>query len=220
VAPNRTVYSNAGQALPALKSRQTEVGIKGASDAFEWGVAWFEIVQPQFSDFGACDPSIDGSCTQEVDGIARHRGVELTGAWHGGAWTLRAGAQWLRARREESQTPNVNGMEPTNVPSRTLRVQADHDLAAIPGLNLQAKASYESRRMVLPDNSATIPGYARVDTAVRYTTRISNAQWTWRAGIDNLFDKRAWRESPFEFGHVYLYPLAPRTLRVSLQVEL
>ena len=38
--------------------------------------------------------------------------------------------------------------------------------------------------------------------------------------IDNLFDQRAWRESPYQFGHAYLFPLQPRTLRVSLQVDL
>ena len=40
----------------------------------------------------------------------------------------------------------------------------------------------------------------------------------WRVGIDNLFDRRAWRESPYQYGHVYLYPLAARTARVSVQV--
>ena len=79
---------------------------------------------------------------------------------------------------------------------------------------------HESARMVLPDNSASIPGWTRVDTALRYETRLAGVQTTWRAGIDNLFDKRAWRESPYQFSHVYLYPLAPRTLRVSMQVDL
>jgi iron complex outermembrane recepter protein len=208
VVPNRSIYVNPGQALPAIESRQTEAGIKGANDAFEWGLAWFEIVQPQFADSGACD--VDASCSRASDGIARHRG----------AWTLRGGAQWLHARREASQTAAINGMQPTNVPSRTLKVQTGYDVSAVPGLNLQAKASYESRRMVLPDNSASIPGYTRVDMAARYAMKLANAQWIWRAGIDNVFDKRAWRESPFEFSHVYLYPLAPRTLRLSLQVDL
>ena len=51
-------------------------------------------------------------------------------------------------------------------------------------------------------------------------TRIAGITWTWRLGVDNLFDKRAWRESPFEFSHVYLFPLAPRTWRVSVQADL
>ena len=74
--------------------------------------------------------------------------------------------------------------------------------------------------MTLPDNSASIPAYALVDTALRYVTTFGRVHTTWRAGIDNLFDRRAWRESPYEFGHVYLYPLAPRTARASVQVDL
>ena len=38
--------------------------------------------------------------------------------------------------------------------------------------------------------------------------------------LDNVLDRRAWRESPYEFSHAYLFPLAPRTLRVSMQVDL
>jgi iron complex outermembrane receptor protein len=74
--------------------------------------------------------------------------------------------------------------------------------------------------MVLPDNSASIPAYTVVDAALRYETKIANARWAWRAGIDNLFDKRAWRESPYQFSHAYLYPLAPRTFRLSVQVDI
>jgi len=61
---------------------------------------------------------------------------------------------------------------------------------------------------------------AVLDTGLRYEAKQAGVHWVWRAGIDNLFDRRAWRESPYEFSHVYLYPLAPRTLRVSVQVEI
>ena len=218
VAPNRDRYTNAGEALPVLKSRQTEIGLKGSSERFEWNVAAFDIVQPQFVDAGACAGA--GSCTRAVDGTAHHRGVEVSGALREGAWTVRAGTQWLHARREGSQTAAINGLEPTNVPALTLKLDASYDVPAVPGLALQARAAYEGPRMVLPDNSARIPGSTRVDTGLRYETRVAGAMLTWRAGIDNLFDKQAWRESPYQFGHVYLFPLAPRTARVSVQVDL
>ncbi|MDE2298622.1 MAG: TonB-dependent siderophore receptor [Burkholderiales bacterium] len=217
--PNRPQYTDAGQALTAL-SRQAEVGVKGSNDAFAWSLAAFDIQRPQPADVGTCDPTVAKSCTTQLDGSAHHRGVEATGTWHQGAWTLRGGSQWLRARREGSQTAAINGLQPTNVPALTLKAQAAYDVASMPGLNLQANVMHETRRMVLPDNSASIPGYTRVDAALRYDTRLANARAIWRVGIDNLFDKRAWRESPYEFSHVYLYPLAPRTLRVSLQVDL
>ncbi|HWH82613.1 MAG TPA: TonB-dependent siderophore receptor, partial [Burkholderiaceae bacterium] len=217
VVSNLPRYTNPGVTF-TTKSRQAEVGLKGASDAFDWNLALFDIQRPRTQDFGSCDA--DATCTTRLDGTAHHRGAEVNAAWRAGPWTLRGGAQWLRARIESSQDASVEGRQPTNVPARTLKLQGDYDVAALPGLNLQAGVAYESRRMVLPDNSASIPGYARADAGLRYATRVAGTSTTWRAGIDNLFDKRAWRESPYEFSHVYLYPLAPRTLRLSVQVDL
>ncbi len=211
VTPNRPRYNNPGVALPTLKSRQIEMGLKGSSARFEWSLALFDIERPNFADVGSCD--VINSCTRQVVGDARHRGAEATGAFHEGGLTLRAGAQWLRARLD-------NGLEPTNVPARTLRLQAAYSVPQLPGLALQANATHESQRMVLPDNSLSIPGCTRVDAAVRYENKWASQLWTWRAGVDNLFDKRAWRESPYQFGHAYLYPLAPRTLRFSVQVDI
>ena len=217
VAPNRARYTNRGEALPALKSRQVEVGLKGSNERFEWNLALFDVKRPLFVDLGACD--VDNSCTRQVDGQARHRGVEASGAFREGAWTLQAGTQWLRARVEGSATPSNNGLQPTNVPASTFKLQVSYAVPAVAGLVLQAKVARESRRMVLPDNSASIPGYTRTDLAARYETKGAGMQWTWRAGIDNLFDQRAWREAPYQFGHAYLFPLAPRTLRLSVQVD-
>ena len=217
VVTNRARYTNAG-AVFTTESRQAEIGLKGASDAFEWNLAAFDIQRPRTQDFGSCDA--DATCTTRLDGTAHHRGVEANAAWRQGPWTLRGGAQWLRARVEGSADPTIDGQQPTNVPERTLKLQAGHDVAAVPGLNLQAGLTHETARMVLPDNSATIPGWTRVDAALRYETKLAGARTTWRAGIDNLFDKRAWRESPYQFSHAYLYPLAPRTVRLSVQVDL
>jgi iron complex outermembrane receptor protein len=216
VAPNRDRYTNANEVFTST-SRQAEVGVKGASEAFEWALTAFDIQQPVVADFGSCD--VANSCTTLLDGTKHHRGVEATGAWHRGAWTLRGGSQWLHARREGSADPSINGKQPFNVPALTLKLQAAYDVAAIPGLNLQSTLQHEGKRMVLPDNSASIPAFTTVNAALRYDTKLAGVQWIWRAGIDNLFNKRAWRESPYEFSHVYLYPLAPRTLRLSVQVD-
>ena len=223
VVTNRPRYTNAGDVF-TTNSRQAEIGLKGASDALAWNLAVFDIQRPRTQDFvssrnfTACgDP---GSCTTRLDGSAHHRGIEANATWHQGAWALRGGAQWLRARVEGSADASIDGKLPTNVPERTLKLQTGYDVAAVRGLNLQAGLVRESARMVLPDNSATIPGWTRIDAALRYETKLAGVSATWRAGVDNLLDKRAWRESPYEFGHVYLYPLASRTLRLSLQLGL
>ncbi len=218
VAPNRAVYANAGQPLPALKSRQTEIGLKGASTDLEWNIAAFDIDRPVASDIGDCD--LPGTCDHVRDGTERHRGAEASIAARLGAWSINAGTQWLHARREGSVVGADNGRRPTNVPERTLKLGAAYDVAQVRGLTLLANASHESRRSVLPDESIGIPSVTRVDAGLRYATSIGSTQVSWRFGIDNLFDRRAWRESPFQYSHAYLYPLAPRTARASVQIDL
>jgi iron complex outermembrane receptor protein len=219
VVPNLPLYTNRGQPLAALKSRQVEVGLKGASDKLSWSVAAFDIAQP-LSDDSCVVVAGEQSCTRMRGGRQRHRGVEASAQVQSGAWTLDGGAQWLRARREGSPDSALNGLRPPNVPAFTLKLQAGYQVAGIDGLQLRGGTVYESSRVVLPDNSASIPGYARFDAGLRYDRRIGGNAWTLRAGIDNVFDRRAWKESPYEFSHAYLYPLAGRTVRVSLQVDL
>ena len=218
VVPNLPLYTNRGEALPALKSRQFEAGMKGVGERFEWNVAGFDIVRPSFIDVGSCDAN--DTCTRSLDGGVRHRGIEVTASGRLDAWTIQGGSQWLRARREDSGQPGLNGLAPTNVPSATIKGQVEYAVANVPGLNLRANVVRESRRQVLPDNSATIPGYTRFDGAVRYEIKEASSTWTWRVGVDNLTDARAWKESPYQFSHVYLFPLAPRTWRLSVQADL
>ncbi|HEX6706021.1 MAG TPA: TonB-dependent siderophore receptor [Albitalea sp.] len=222
VVPNRDRYTNRGEALPAAKSRQAEAGIKASSGDWNWGAAAFDIVRPVAADVGidCFSDAVPDTCTHQADGSARHRGVELSASWQAAPWALQGGVQWLRARREGSVRPEINGQRPTNVPAAALKLQGRYDVAALPGLALQGDLLAEGDRMVLEDNSARIPGYARVDASLRYAQATGLGRLTWRAGVDNLFNRRAWRESPLQFGHVYLFPLAPRTWRLSVEVAL
>jgi iron complex outermembrane receptor protein len=214
-------YSNAGQALPAAESRQIEVGIRGGDGHAEWSAAAFDIRRPLFGDIATAGPCGVVQCTRGLVGDQRHKGIEGSLAWRGDAWGVRAGAQWLHARVASPNDPTQDGKRPTNVPAVTARLGADYRIAALAGLRLLAAGSYESAREVLPDNSARIPSVTRFDLGARYEIKSSaGTTWTLRAGIDNVFDRRAWRESPYQFSHAYLFPLEPRTLRVSLQADL
>ncbi len=217
VVPSRASFTNRGQALRALKSRQLETGLKHHGDGLEAALVAFTITRPQTSDFGACDVSGD-SCTRVIDGNAVHRGIEASLGTQRGAWRWQASALLLHARRNSAADPNVNGLEPVNVPARSLRLQAGYALAT--GAELQATLSHESDRAVLPDNSARIPSWTRLDVGLKLQQRVAGTTLTWRAGIDNLADRRAWKESPYQFSHAYLFPQPPRSARASLQFDL
>lgn len=217
VAPNRSRYTNAGQALPALKSRQIEAGLKLGTDAAQASLSAFRIDRPLAADIGDCD--VAGSCTRRIDGDARHQGLEAALDLRQGRWALQTSAMWLDATREGASDASLNGLKPTNVPRHALKARLSHDLAQWPGLQLQAALVHEGPRMVLPDNSIEAPGWTRLDLAARWTVKTAGATWTWRAGVDNLTDARAWRETPYQFGHAYLFPQSPRSWRVAMKTS-
>jgi iron complex outermembrane receptor protein len=218
VAPGRSRYTNAGQALPALKSQQTELGFKQSGSQLDWRAAAFDMRRPLWSDFGSCD--VSGSCTRREDGDAQHRGVELEAEWRGGVWSVRGSAMALQARREGAQDASLNGLRPVNVPATSLKLQGAYNVRAVPGLALLGFVIHEGERMVLPDNQLATPGWTRLDLGARWTRKAPGRSLVWRASLDNVADTRAWKEAPLQFGHIYLYPLAPRTLRLSVTAAL
>jgi iron complex outermembrane recepter protein len=105
------------------------------------------------------------------------------------------------------------------VPVRTAKFQVRYDLPQLPGLSPQVDVLAVGDRAALPDNSISIPGYVVTDLSLKYVQKGASTL-TWRLGVDNVFDRRVWRESPYQYGHVYLYPLAPRTFRASVEMSL
>jgi iron complex outermembrane recepter protein len=220
IVPNNSlIYANPGVALPALKSRQWEVGVKGGQHALAWQLAWFNIKRPM-SNIDFCNRTF-AACVGQFDGEAVHRGLEASAQWAQGPWRVGAGLTLLDAKRQGSTLePTTNGKRPPNVPDVIARAQAGWKFASVPGLELLGQVSYEGRRAVLADESIMLPAWTRVDAALRYETKLGATATAWSLGIDNIANKRYWKESPFQFGHVYLYPGAPRTLRLSVTAAL
>ncbi|MGE0329498.1 MAG: TonB-dependent siderophore receptor [Ramlibacter sp.] len=221
VVPNRAAqYINAGVALPALKSKQLELGVKGGRGGLGWQVAAFQIKRPM-SNLDACSRLGITPCLGRYDGEAVHRGLEASAQWTSGPWRLGGGVTLIDAKRQGSTAePATNGKRPTNVPDNVLRAMAAWKVSSVPGLELQGQLSREGERAVLPDGSITLPAWTRLDAALHYSSKLSGTATRWTLGIENLTDKRYWKESPYQFGHVYLYPGAARTLRLSFTASL
>ena len=214
--------------MPALKSRQVELGIRSVAASWTARAAVFDIRRPSWNDIHpstgtvARDDCSDADpCSRRADGVSRHQGVEAELEWRSGNLSLRGSALSLRARREGSVDASLNGLRPTNVPAHSLKAQAAWTLPKVPGLTLLAFVVREGERMVLPDNSIATPGWTRVDLGARWSIRpqASSSPWVLRVGVDNVTDRRAWQEAPYQYGHAYLYPLAPRTWRASAEMR-
>ena len=215
VVPNRARYRNAVESL-ALSSRQFELGVKHGTEQVEASLTVFDIDRGQTADVGPCGAAL--SCLRVIDGSARHRGIEATWVGQWGAWSMQTSGLLLDAERRGSQKTGVNGARPVNVPAASLRLGTEYRPAALAGLALQAGLTAEGNRVVLPDDeSVRIPGWTRLDLGARWQHRLGTTTLVWRLGVDNATNRQAWKESPYQFGHVYLYPLAPRTWRASVQ---
>lgn len=208
--PGWVPYDNSGQPLPVQRTRQLELGVKGHCSQTHWGVNYFRSDKPEGKLFGN---------VYALDGDSLHQGLEGQFRSTLGAWTVDASAMWLKAERRHSADSTLNGKQPTNVPAHTIKLGASYRVAAVPGLSAQAALINEGHRMVTPDNTVQVPAWTQLDVGVRYTQRLNNQALVWQAGVQNLTDARAWRSTPYQFQHVYLLPLAPRTFTASVLVD-
>lgn len=217
-APRRLTSppDNAGQILPALKSRQIELGVKGQyaheGVSAQWGTNVFEIRRPQAETVGN---------TYQLDGDARHRGIE--GFWQGriGAWGLGGSVMFIDAERRGSQLEGVSGKNPVNVPERAIKLSGSYSFHTPWVTTIQADVVHEGQRWVDTANTIRLPSWTRVDLGVRAVQLLSEQRSiTWRLGVVNAFNKRAWKEAPSMFGgHTYLFQMPERTLTASAQID-
>jgi iron complex outermembrane recepter protein len=213
VVPNNylSYWGNAGQQLGVRRSRQTEAGIRNlnSQSALQWSATVFQITRPLAYD--------DGNGSRLLDGKQTHQGIELGANWTQRQWKLGVTAQRLNAEISDvAQNPSLVGTTPLNVPELTLRGMTEYRYANIPGLRTGMRVSHEGQRRVTEDGSIQLPAWTTFDATAHYDTKVHNVASTWTFAIDNLADKRYWRESPKQFGHYYLYPGAPRTFRASV----
>jgi iron complex outermembrane receptor protein len=73
---------------------------------------------------------------------------------------------------------------------------------------------------VLQDNSVALPASWQWDTALLWTPASARPRLQIRVGIDNVTDRRYWREAPTQsWGATYLFPAQPRTYRVGVTAQ-
>jgi len=208
VAPYNTV--NAGQSLAPVKSKQYEAGVKAdiGSD-LSVNAALFRIEKTlQY---------VDSSNRYVQAGKQRHTGIEVTA---NGRVTrnlsIVAGAAYLDAVQQDTGDPATNGMRAANVPRFQASVFADYRVAPVHGLSVDAGVYYVGSRPLNAQNSVSLPGYVRVDAGARYQTRIGGHTTVFRAGVQNLADKRYWAAANYNA----VWPGQPRTFFMSAQVDM
>jgi iron complex outermembrane receptor protein len=210
-APNNVNYVNAGELLGISKSKQAELGVKNMQSQLQWQASVFHIERPLAYDF---------NFERVVDGKQTHRGLDAGLQWSQGPWQFGTQIQWLDSEISGvTKDLRLNNQRPLNVPTHTLRAQAQYRFTNIPGLRSSLRLNREGARRVTEDGSIHLPSWNTLDLATHYDTRIDGTRTQWTLAIDNVANHHYWRESPKQFGHYYLYPGAPRTVRFGVKAS-
>lgn len=205
--------SNASEILAPTLSHQLELGVKQDWQGMSFSAALFQIRQayqyakPQGSEF-----------VYVQQGQQKNIGLELgASGWVTSKLQVQASAAAIRARVKNSGTAQYEGHQAINVPRLRAALQADYSLP-VPGLALLAGARYSASKYASQAGNVEVGGYTVFDLGSRYRTRIAGYDTTLRLTVDNLFDKRYWRDVGDYLGDNYLFQGAPRTARVSASV--
>ncbi len=220
VVPNRPdQFANYGEVLPALRSHQQEIGFKQVlANAGLFTATLFNISKPFFADTSAGSPE-----NMRVAGgrEARHRGLELS--WRGNvlpSLNLQAQATFLNARISNSLDPNEIGRRARNVPPYNASLMAAWTVPGVEGWVWTNRLAFTGEKAVNLDNSVQLPATAQLDSYINWRQQLEAMSLTWRAGIDNVFNRRYWKDAPTQYwGGSYLFPAQPRTFRVSAQMR-
>ncbi|WP_409261254.1 TonB-dependent siderophore receptor [Pseudomonas putida] len=207
--------SNAAEILAPTLSHQLELGIKRDWQGMSFSAALFQIRQA----YQYARPEGDGSYTYVQQGQQKNIGLELgASGWATSNLQLQASAAAIRARVQDSGTDAYEGHQAINVPRLRAALQAEYSLP-VPGLALLGGARYSASKYASQAGNVEVGGYTVFDLGSRYRTRVGGYDTTLRLTVDNVFDKRYWRDVGDYLGDNYLFQGAPRTARLSASIS-
>jgi iron complex outermembrane recepter protein len=205
--------TNAGQAFPAMVSRQKEVGAKYDFGRLGLSAAAFEITQPN----AFTDPATN---LYGVDGEQRNRGLEFNifGEIAEGTRLL-GGVTFLDGVQTKTAGGSNDGKVAVGVPDTQLNLYGEYDLPfwRTAGLmTLTGRVIHTAAQYYDQANTQAIPHWTRVDVGARYAFSLPNGTpLVLRASVENVFGQNYWATT----GRGFLTPGTPRTYLLSASVD-
>lgn len=182
VAPDAA--GNRREALPAIRTRQADAGLRYAiGPSMKLLAGAFEVAKPYFA--------LDGTNRYRALGDVTHRGLEisLTGAV-GRTLDVVAGAVVM--------DPEVSGPDvraglvspwPVGQPKRTLVLNADWHPSLLSSLSFDVGVRHVTRVPATRDNTVTLPARTLVDLGARYRFTLGSAPAALRLSVANVTDE-------------------------------
>ncbi|RBA31153.1 TonB-dependent siderophore receptor, partial [Acinetobacter junii] len=124
-----------------------------------------------------------------------------------------------RSRLKEIDVAEYQGHQTQNVPKVRFATYLSYQLPQVEGLRLLAGTQYSSSKYANKIGSVKVPSYTVFNAGAAYNFKANGYENTLRFNIDNLFNKKYWRDAGSFFGDDYLFLGAPRTAQFSWSVN-
>ncbi|USW93010.1 TonB-dependent siderophore receptor [Pseudomonas proteolytica] len=208
--------SNDGEILAPTVSRQIEAGVKYDWRRISFAAAVFQTRQA----YQYAKPDSAGDFTYVQQGQQKNTGLELSAnGWATERLQIATSVAAIRARVNGSGTPQYEDHQTINVPKLRASVYADYALPWVNGLAVLGGVQYSASKNANRTGNVEVGDYALVNIGSRYTTKVEGYETVLRLSVDNLFDKRYWRDAGEYMGDDYLFQGAPLTARLSASVN-
>ncbi len=207
---------NSFETLAPTVSRQIEAGVKYDWRRISFAAAVFQTRQA----YQYAKPDDAGTYTYVQQGQQKNTGLELSAnGWVTSRLQIAASAAAIRARVSGSGTPEYEGHQAINVPKLRASLYADYALPWVDGLAVLGGVQYSASKYANRTGQVEVGDYAIFNVGSRYSTRIEGYETVFRLTVDNVFDKRYWRDAGEYLGDDYLFQGAPLTARLSASVN-
>lgn len=201
-------YSNSGEILDPLVSKQYEIGAKySLNESILLTSALFRIEKAnQYSDFATPKPKY------VQDGKQIHQGLEITATGKvTDNLTIFGGGTLMDIEVEKSNNPAIEGKKPTSAATKMAKLYAEYNIPFISGLTVTGGAYYTGERYGDSMNTDKIPSYTLYDAGLRYKTKLDKYPTTFLVNVSNLTGKDYWASAN--------YLGDPRSVAFSMKME-
>lgn len=204
--------NNALEVLAPRNSEQYELGVKQQIRNFLVTAAIFDLKQDnQYSQVNA-----DGTFDFIEQGEQHNQGIELglTGALTDTV-DVSSGVTYTKSRLVDIDNDSYTGHQTQNVPKVRATAQLSYKVPSVEGLRLLSGMQYSSSKYANKEETAKVGGYSVFNIGAAYKTNFAGHDTTFRFNIDNLFNKKYWRDVGAFMGDDYLFLGNPRTAQFS-----
>ncbi|ENX15477.1 hypothetical protein F895_02023 [Acinetobacter sp. CIP 64.2] len=206
--PEKGIAGNAFATLAPVHSTQYELGIKQQWQDVLFTAALFDLKQDnQYT-------NADNFYVSE--GQQHNIGLELGVQGRlGQNLDITSSLALTHSRLKDLDVAEYQGHQTQNVPTVRFASYLSYQVPQMDGLRLLAGMQYSSSKYANKTATAKVSGYTIFNLGTAYNFRAYGYDNTLRFNVDNVLNKKYWRDAGSFFGDDYLFLGAPRTAQLA-----